>query len=106
MITTVGDTAGPPSGHMVIVARSRSIHGSRQNAPNNPVVRTTSREQYWWSRGHATLVEDAAVQWLMMYHGYQRHYWTLGRQAPLDPIVWTDDGWFAAKGGDLSQPLR
>lgn len=106
MVTAVGGTAGPPTGHMVIVARSRSIHGPWVNAPNNPVVRTTSRDQYWWSRGHATLVEDAAGQWWMIYHGYEHDFWTLGRQALLDPIEWTEDGWFVAKGGDLSQPLR
>ena len=69
---------------MVIVARSRSIHGPWKHAPNNPVVRTTSRDQYWWSRGHATLVEDAAGQWWMIYHGYEHGFWTLGRQALLD----------------------
>ena len=37
---------------------------------------------------------------------YENGYWTLGRQALLDPIEWTDDGWFVAKGGDLGQPLR
>lgn len=106
MITAVGGTAGPPTGHMVIVARSRSIHGPWENAPNNPVVRTESRDEQWWSRGHATLVEDTAGQWWMMYHGYEHGLWTLGRQALLDPVEWTDDGWFVAKGGDLGQPLR
>ncbi len=106
MVTAVGGTAGPPTGHMVIVARSRSIHGPWENAPNNPVVRTTSRDQYWWSRGHATLVEDVAGQWWMLYHGYEHGFWTLGRQALLDPIEWTADGWFVARGGDLGMPLR
>jgi xylan 1,4-beta-xylosidase len=39
MITAVGGTAGPPTGHMVIVARSKSIHGPWQNDPSNPIVR-------------------------------------------------------------------
>ena len=42
----------------------------------------------------------------MIYHGYEHGFWTLGRQALLDPIEWTEDGWLVAKGGDLSQPLR
>jgi len=106
MITAVGGTAGPPTGHMVIVARSRSIHGPWENSPHNPVVRTQSADEYWWSRGHATLVDDVAGQWWMIHHGYEKGFWTLGRQALLDPIEWTDDGWFIAKGGDLSRPLR
>ncbi|WP_407353703.1 family 43 glycosylhydrolase [Luteimonas sp. R10] len=105
MITAVGGTAGPPTGHMVIVARSRSIHGPWENDPNNPVVRTESRAEQWWSRGHATLIEDGAGQWWMMYHGYENGFWTLGRQALLDPVEWTEDGWFVAKGGDLGRPL-
>ncbi|MBS7458512.1 family 43 glycosylhydrolase [Coralloluteibacterium stylophorae] len=106
MITAVGGTAGPPTGHMVIVARSRSIHGPWENHPDNPVVRTESRDEHWWSRGHATLVEDQAGDWWMIYHGYEKDFWTLGRQALLDPIEWTDDGWFVARGGDLSEPIR
>ena len=106
MTTAVGGTAGPPTGHMVITARSRSIHGPWENAPNNPITRTVDRSEPWWSRGHATLVEGTDGRWWMMYHGYENGYWTLGRQALLDPIEWTDDGWFIAKGGDLGQALR
>src|SRR3546814_13735445 len=29
----------------------------------------------------------------------------LGRQTLLDPVEWTDNGWFRMRGGDLSQPL-
>jgi len=105
-ITAVGGTAGPPTGHMVIVARSRSIHGPWENCPANPIVRTTSRDEKWWSRGHATLVEGPAGDWWMVYHGYENGYWTLGRQCLLDPIEWTADGWFRAKGGDLSKPIK
>jgi xylan 1,4-beta-xylosidase len=66
MITAVGGTAGPPTGHMVIVARSRSIHGPWENSPHNPVVRTQSADEHWWSRGHATLVEDTPGPWWML----------------------------------------
>ncbi|WP_312711326.1 family 43 glycosylhydrolase, partial [Stenotrophomonas sp.] len=105
MTTAVGGTAGPPTGHMVITARSRSIHGPWVNAPNNPIMRTRSAAEPWWSRGHAAVIEGTDGRWWMMYHGYENGYWTLGRQALLEPIEWTDDGWFVAKGGDLGQPL-
>jgi len=106
LITAVGGTAGPPTGHMVIAARSKSIHGPWEDAPGNPIVRTTSRDERWWSRGHATLVEGPAGDWWMVYHGYENGYWTLGRQCLLDPIAWTNDGWFRSLGGDLSKPIR
>ena len=41
-----------------------------------------------------------------MYHGYENGFWTLGRQTLLDPVRWAADGWFSARGGDLSQPIR
>lgn len=106
MTTAVGGTAGPPTGHMVITARSRSIHGPWENAPNNPITRTQSAAEPWWSRGHATVIEGTDGRWWMMYHGYENGFWTLGRQALLEPIEWTADGWFRATGGDLGQPLR
>nr|NUR37167.1 family 43 glycosylhydrolase [Sphingomonas sp.] len=49
LVTAVGGTAGPPTGHMVIVARSRSLAGPWQNDPKNPIVRTRSAMEKWWS---------------------------------------------------------
>jgi xylan 1,4-beta-xylosidase len=106
LITAVGGTAGPVTGHMVIAARSKSIHGPWEHCPHNPLVRTTSAAEPWWSRGHATLVEGPAGDWWMIYHGYENGFRTLGRQTLLEPMEWTADGWFRAKGGDLSKPLR
>ncbi|HEY5713251.1 MAG TPA: family 43 glycosylhydrolase [Allosphingosinicella sp.] len=106
MITAVGGTAGPPTGHMVIMARSRSIHGPWENDPSNPVVRTRSETEKWWSRGHASIVEGPDGGWWMIYHGYENGYWTLGRQTLLEPIEWTPDDWARPRGGDLSRPIR
>lgn len=106
LVTAVGGTAGPVTGHMVIAARSRSIHGPWEHCPHNPLVRTVSTDEPWWSRGHATLVEGPGGDWWMVYHGYENGYRTLGRQTLLDPVEWTADGWFRAKGGDLSRPIR
>ncbi|WHO40868.1 family 43 glycosylhydrolase [Sphingobium sp. AP49] len=106
LVTAVGGTAGPATGHMVIAARSRSVHGPWEHCPHNPIVRTRSTDEPWWSRGHATLVEGPAGDWWMVYHGYERDFRTLGRQTLLEPIEWTQDGWFRALGGDLSRPLR
>ena len=105
LVTAVGGTAGPVTGHMVIAARARSIHGPWEHCPHNPLVRTLSDQEPWWSRGHATLVEGPGGDWWMIYHGYENGYRTLGRQALLDPVEWTENGWFRAKGGDLGRPL-
>ena len=105
MLTAVGGTAGPPTGHMVVAARARSIHGPWEHHPGNPLVRTRDAGERWWSRGHADLVEGPAGDWWGVYHGYENGYWTLGRQMLLDRVEWTADGWFRFTGGDLSQPL-
>ena len=102
MITAVGGTAGPPTGHMVIAARSKSIHGPWEDCPRNPLVRTTDSHEKWWSRGHATVFEGPDKQWWSVYHGYENGYWTLGRQTLLDRVEWTDDGWLKFLGKDLS----
>jgi xylan 1,4-beta-xylosidase len=106
LITAVGGTAGPVTGHMVIAARSRSVHGPWEHCPHNPLVRTRSVDEPWWSRGHASLVEGPAGDWWMVYHGYENGFRTLGRQTLLEPIAWTADGWFRSLGGDLSKPIR
>jgi xylan 1,4-beta-xylosidase len=105
MITAVGGTAGPPTGHMVIAARSRSLHGPWEHHPGNPLVRTTSIDEAWWSRGHASLVQAPDGSWWSLYHGFENDFWTLGRQCLLDPVTFTSDGWFHMTGGDLSQPI-
>jgi len=105
LVSAVGGTAGPPTGHMVIAARSRSLHGPWEQCPHNPIVRTASTEEKWWSRGHASLVDAPDGSWWALYHGYENGFWTLGRQALLDPVEWTADGWFRMTGGDLSRPI-
>lgn len=105
IVTAVGGTGGPPTGHMVITARSRSVNGPWENCPHNPIVRTSDASDAWWSRGHATAVEGPGGRWHFVYHGYENGYRTLGRQTLLEPFEWTADGWPRALGGDLSAPL-
>lgn len=105
LVSAVGGTAGPATGHMIIVARSRSIDGPWENMPDNPLLRCTDPAQPWWSRGHGTLVEGPGGQWYVVYHGYERDHQELGRQILLEPVDWTRDGWPVARGGDLAAPL-
>lgn len=105
LFSAQGGTGGPPTSHMVVVARSRSVHGPWENCPHNPIVRTRSIAEPWWSRGHATPVEGPDGKWWFAYHGYENGYRSLGRQMLLDPFEWTADGWPRALGGDLSKPL-
>jgi beta-xylosidase len=105
MVLAEGGTAGPPTGHMIVAARSKTIDGPWENSPYNPILRTASRDERWWSKGHGTLVEDRSGKWWMVYHAYENGYYTLGRQTMLEPVEWTSDGWFRMAGADPAAPI-
>ncbi|WP_243075309.1 family 43 glycosylhydrolase [Microbacterium sp. SS28] len=106
LVSAVGGTAGPATGHMVIVARARSVHGPWENSPGNPVARTQDASEKWWSRGHATILPGPGGQdWWMLSHGYENGYRTLGRQILLEPIEWSEDGWPVTASQDIGGAL-
>ncbi|MCL2027946.1 MAG: family 43 glycosylhydrolase [Bacteroidales bacterium] len=94
MMPAIGGTAGPATGHMVAVSRSKTPFGPWEHSPHNPIIRTQDRSERWWNQGHGTMIDDIDGNWYIMYHGYENRFQTLGRQALLMPIVWTEDGWF------------
>ncbi len=100
-----GGTAGPPTGHMIVAARSKTLEGPWEDSPYNPIVRAMSAEERWWSKGHGTLVEGPDGRWWIVYHAYERGYYNLGRQALLEPVEWLDDGWFRAAKYDPGRPI-
>ncbi|NQU43438.1 family 43 glycosylhydrolase [bacterium] len=99
LTTAQGGTAGPPTGHMVVSARSRSPFGPWEYSPCNPIIRTRSRAEPWWSKGHGTLIDTPDGDWWILYHAYENGYHTLGRHTMLEPIEWTSDGWFRVPDG-------
>ena len=104
-ISAEGGTAGPPTSHMVVVARSKSIDGPWENMPSNPLIHTYNNSDRWWSRGHGSLIDTPEGQWYCVYHAYENGFYNLGRQTLMEPIHFTPDGWIASDGGDASQPL-
>lgn len=99
LISAQGGTAGPATSHMVVVARSRHPLGPWENSPYNPLVHTWSKEDRWWSKGHGTLFDTPEGDWYIVYHAYEKDYYTLGRQTLLEPVEWTEDGWPVLKSG-------
>ena len=100
-----GGTAGPPTGHMIVAARSKTIAGPWENSPYNPVLRTQSSAERWWSRGHGSLVEGPDQRWWIVYHAYENGFYNLGRQTLLEPVEWLDDGWFRVARYDAARPI-
>ncbi|MCR8668001.1 family 43 glycosylhydrolase [Aestuariibaculum sp. M13] len=102
-----GGTAGPATGHMVISARSKSPLGPWENSPQNPILRTTSKNEKWWSVGHGTVFNDSQDNWYMVFHGYENEFYNKGRQTMLVPITWTEDGWYKIPDEiDLESPIK
>ncbi len=93
LVSAQGGTAGPSTGHMIIVARSKSPAGPWENSPGNPLLRTASRSERWWSQGHGTVLEASDGKWWVLYHAYENGFRTLGRSTLLMPVEWTADGW-------------
>jgi len=94
-----GGTAGPATGHMIISSRSKSPFGPWENSPYNPIERTTSKSDRWWSKGHGTLLEDTKGSWWIVFHAYEKDYLNMGRQTLMEPVEWTKDGWFKIPNG-------
>ncbi len=107
LVSAQGGTAGPPTSHMAVAARSKSIFGPWENSPYNPIIHTYAYSEKWWSKGHASLVDTPNGEWWMVYHAFLNNFRTLGRMTLLEPIEWTPEGWFRVKqGSDPSKPIR
>ena len=89
-----GGTFGPSTSHMMVSARSRSPVGPWENSPHNPIIRTWHRDEPWWSKGHGTVFEGPDGQWYCVLHGIMNGHRSLGRCTLIEPIEWTEDGWF------------
>lgn len=94
LLSAQGGTAGPATSHMVVAARSKSVYGPWENSPYNPIVHTSDAEDEWWSKGHGSMVQDADRGWWIVYHAYMNDCHTLGRSTLIEPVEWTEDGWF------------
>jgi beta-xylosidase len=102
-----GGTAGPATSHMVISARSKSPFGPWVNSPYNPIIHTKSSAEKWWSKGHGTVFQAVSGKWWIVFHGYEKGHYNMGRQTLLEPIEWTKDGWFKVPTGiKTDEPIK
>lgn len=104
ILAAQGGTAGPPTGHMVVQARSKTLEGPWENAPSNPLLRTESPEELWWSQGHGQIIDGHNGELFMTFHAYEKDYLTLGRQTLICQVEMNNDGWLQLKEGPISLP--
>ena len=100
---------GTGYGHGINVARSKELFGEYEPSPYNPVLRQFDPDALLQRCGHGKLVQDQNGKWWCYYlagRPNKGHYSTIGRESALDPVEWTEDGWFIInnrKGPSLEQ---
>lgn len=93
----------PGQRHDIYTLRTDDLRrGPWEADPANPQMQanaeTNARLQ---GPGHGTLVRDDAGNWFVAYHAFEITHYSLGRQACLDPVEWTADGWWRPAGGRI-----
>lgn len=93
---------GTGYGHGINVARSKSLYGEYEPCPYNPVMRQLDPNAPIQRSGHGKLVQTQNGDWWCYYLCGRRNgenYTTIGRESALDPVTWTDNGWFLINNG-------
>lgn len=93
---------GTEYGHCITAARSRELLGPYEPCPWNPVHTQTDPSAIIQRAGHGKLVETQHGEWWMVHLGgrpLRGGFCTLGRETYLEPVQWTEDGWFTVNGG-------
>lgn len=93
---------GTGYGHRISVARAKNLYGPYEACPYNPVLMQRDPHAKIQRAGHGKLVQTQKGDWWIVYlcgRPNQGNYTTIGRETALDPVRWTDDGWFVINEG-------
>lgn len=63
-------------------ARSKNIR-PWENAPFNPLLRTESRNEKWWSKGYGSIVDTEDGRLFMIFHAYENGFRDIGASDPF-----------------------
>lgn len=92
---------GTGLGHRITVARARSLFGTYEPCPYNPIMRQQNDLSAITRCGHGKPVMTQNEEWFMVYlcgRMIGDGYTLLGRETALDPIQWTADDWPIVNG--------
>lgn len=93
---------GTEYGHMITVARSKSVWGPFEGCPENPILTNRNKApNIIQGIGHGDLVQNNDGNWYILCLGFRQiHLWQpyhhLGRECFLVPVTFTEDGWIKA----------
>lgn len=85
---------GTAYGHMVTIARSRSVWGPFESCPHNPILSNRHAYEELHGTGHGDLIEMPDGSWWMVHLAFRKtvgDVHTLGRETCLAPVAWIDD---------------
>ena len=93
---------GTEYGHMITLARAKSVWGPFESCPKNPILTNRNKAPYIIQGiGHGDLVFDRLGNLYILSLGFRQiHMWmpyhNLGREVFLTPARITEDGWIEA----------
>lgn len=99
LMVAAGGTLGPATAHGTYAYRAKDIHGPWELSPYNPISHTESKNEIWWTKGHASFIDTPDGEWYIMHHAAMKDYLEMGRMLIMEPIEWTEDGWFRIPEG-------
>lgn len=94
---------GTGYGHGINIGRSKHLLGPYESSPYNPVMRQLDPSAPIQRAGHGKLIQTQNGDWWCYYlmgRPNQGNYTTIGRESGLDPVQWTEDGWFTINHGN------
>jgi xylan 1,4-beta-xylosidase len=100
---------GTEYGHMECLLRSKEVFGPYEKCPGNPILTNRNLGGYAvQGSGHADIVQAKDGQWWMVHLAFRQigrwpQFHNLGRETFLEPIYWTDDGWFTVGADGTSR---
>ena len=84
-------------------ARSMSLAGPWEPDPTNPILQNlnngTDPDHPFEGPQHPEVIQTQNGEWFVTFHTWENAYGTLARNMCLEPVVWTDDGWWRPKNG-------
>ena len=84
-------------------ARSMSLAGPWEPDPTNPVMQNLNRgtdpAHPFEGPQHSELIQTQNGEWFVSFHTWEWNHGTLARNMCLEPVIWTNDGWWRPKAG-------
>jgi beta-xylosidase len=69
--------------------------------PGNPVMFSTDNGVQFQGPAHGTLIQTQPEEWFVTFHAHETAFYSLGRQMLMQPIRWTEDGWWRPLSGKV-----